>query len=59
LNPKIGPGYADFEMGQQVLYNLSLSENSETLEDISWAECEGDDGSSWWGGWEIHFSTDY
>ncbi len=59
LNPEKGPGYADFVMDQQIFYNLSLSESSETLEDISWAECEGDDGINWWGSWEIHFSTDH
>jgi len=59
MKPDLGDGYADFEMKQQVLYSVSLRENSETLDGISWAECENADGDTWWGSWEIHFSTDY
>ncbi len=56
LKPDIGLGYADFEMSQHVFYDLKISENSETLEQIGWAECEDSDGTMYWGGWEIHFS---
>ncbi len=58
LKPDIGIGYADFEMNQQVLYNVRLSENSEMVEEISWAECVAVDGNIYWGGWEINFSAD-
>jgi hypothetical protein len=56
LKPEIGVGYADFLMTPGVVYQVRMSGGGQTVQDLSAAECETENGQRYWGSWLLVFS---
>jgi hypothetical protein len=56
LKPELGLGYADFLMNPEVVYSLMLIEGGNSVNDLTAAECQLDDGSRYWGSWQLTFT---
>ncbi len=55
LKPDIDPGYADFLMTPDVVYQVRPAYGT-TVTDLQARECQADDGSRYWGGWTLIFA---
>jgi hypothetical protein len=55
LKPELGLGYADFNMTIGVNYVLHLADGGESVPNLTAAECEGEDGSRYYGSWLLVF----
>ena len=55
LKPEFGLGYADFEMQTGTVYNLQLASGGETAPGLTPTECQGEDGSVWFGSWRVNY----
>ncbi len=66
LNPRISPGYADFQMEPGRVYSLKVGEAGEMVADLTPQKCQGGStsaggetppasGASYWGGWRLRF----
>jgi hypothetical protein len=55
LHPEMGPGYADFEMGQGIMYSLKVGDSSKPVTGLRVTSCSRDDGSSYLGGVKLIF----
>ena len=56
LKPELGLGYADFLMNPEVVYSLMLIEGGNSVSDLTAAECQLEDGSRYWGSWQLTFT---
>lgn len=55
LKPEIGLGYADFTMTAGMIYVLRLTDGGESVPNLTPPECEGEDGTRYYGSWELVF----
>ncbi len=55
LKPDLGLGIADFEMTPGTVYTLVTGQGGQVIGDLQAAECEGEDGSRYWGSWLLRF----
>ena len=55
LKPELGLGYADYEMTFGIVYALRLAEGGMPVEDLTAVECAAEDGTRYWGGWQVVF----
>ncbi len=55
LKPELGLGYADFLMIPEIVYSLMLIDGGNSVSDLTAAECQLEDGSRYWGSWQLTF----
>jgi hypothetical protein len=55
LKPEFGLGYADFEMQPGTVYKLQLASGSEAVPGLTPTDCQGEDGSTWYGSWRVNY----
>mgnify|MGYP000914158910 CR=1 FL=1 len=55
LHPEMGPGYADFEMDQGIVYSLKVGDSSKPVTGLRVTSCSREDGSSYLGGVKLIF----
>jgi hypothetical protein len=54
--PEFGPGYAEYELTPQVVYNLSILGN-QAMGGLKAAACETEEGEPAWGSWLLLFNA--
>ncbi|MRS04928.1 hypothetical protein EG832_17195, partial [bacterium] len=55
LHPEMGPGYADFEMSQGIVYSVKVGDSSKPVTGLWVTSCIRDDGTSYLGGVKLIF----
>ncbi|MEN6435711.1 MAG: hypothetical protein ABFD58_07845 [Anaerolineaceae bacterium] len=55
LHPEMGPGYADFEMSQGIVYSVKVGDSSKPVTGLWVTSCSRDDGTSYLGGVKLIF----